>query len=346
MTRAQLEEMLERFAQLRIVVVGDFFLDKYLVLDPRLEERSLETGLAARQVVAKRMSPGAAGTVTSNLRALGAGTVLALGAIGDDGEGYELLQGLRATGVNTEHLLVSREIFTPTYTKPMELQPDGTEREIERMDIKNRRPLPRKIEEHVISALRQLASEAHAVVVSDQVQERNCGIITDGVREELARLGAELGNVVFFADSRERIGEFRNVIVKPNMTEAVRATKPEATGKPELELAARCARELSRRTGRPVFMTAGERGIVVVEGERWELVRAIAVRGAIDIVGAGDSATAGIVCALCCGARLREAALLGNIVASITIQQIGTTGTASPAQVLARFDELDAQGKG
>ena len=49
------------------------------------------------------------------------------------------------------------------------------------------------------------------------------------------------------------------------------------------------------------------------------------VAGPIDIVGAGDSVAAGIVSALCAGASNPEAALVGNLVASITIQQLGTT---------------------
>jgi sugar/nucleoside kinase (ribokinase family) len=64
------------------------------------------------------------------------------------------------------------------------------------------------------------------------------------------------------------------------------------------------------------------------------------VTGPIDIVGAGDSATAGIVLTLLAGGTELEAATAANLVASITVQQLGTTGTASPAQVLARFDEV------
>jgi bifunctional ADP-heptose synthase (sugar kinase/adenylyltransferase) len=42
---------------------------------------------------------------------------------------------------------------------------------------------------------------------------------------------------------------------------------------------------------------------------------------------------------LLCGANLLEAAEIGNLVASITIQQLGTTGTASPAQLIARLQD-------
>ena len=48
------------------------------------------------------------------------------------------------------------------------------------------------------------------------------------------------------------------------------------------------------------------------------------------------STTAGIVSALCAGASRVEAGLIGNLVASVTIQQLGTTGAATPDQVIER----------
>ena len=66
-------------------------------------------------------------------------------------------------------------------------------------------------------------------------------------------------------------------------------------------------------------------------------VPAIPVEGPIDPVGAGDSASAGLVSALTCGAPLPEAAALANLVASVTVRKIGVTGTASPTEILASF---------
>jgi len=68
--RGRLDELLSRFRGLRVAVIGDFFLDKYLEVDPRLAEPSLETGKTAHQVVGTRHAPGAAGTVVNNLAAL------------------------------------------------------------------------------------------------------------------------------------------------------------------------------------------------------------------------------------------------------------------------------------
>ena len=335
MTHSDLKVLLSRFSDLAILVVGDFFLDRYLMVDPDLAEISLETGLEARQVVEVRNRPGAAGTVTSNLNALRVGRIHALGAIGDDGQGYDLKAGLHATGVDTRDLMEISRRVTPTYTKPI-LTTTG--QETERLDIKNRSPLPRHVEDRILAALERLLGEVHGVIILDQVQERNCGVITDRVREGIARLAPEFPDVVFLADSRSHIGRFRNVMVKVNREEAFEAVSCDAGTEgakcPDADIGS-----FRDRTGRPVFITLGPDGIVCADGEETYLVPGIPVPGPIDIVGAGDSVSAGIVSALCAGASYVDAARIGVLVSSITIQQIGTTGTASPEQVLQRFEE-------
>ena len=340
MNQARLDELLDQFPHLHMLVVGDFFLDRYLIIDRRLSEVSLETGLEAYQVVDIRCSPGAAGTVTSNLRALGV-QVTALGVIGEDGQGYELRRGLTGRGVDIEPLIERPNRFTPTYTKPLVRESDGREHEIQRLDIKNRTPLPTPVEEEVIARLRTLVPKVDAVVVADQVQERNCGVVTDQVRDEIGRLALAYPDKIFAADSRERIGLFQHVIVKPNRREATLAVRPDWAGEINLKLTRESGAELFNRNHRPVFLTVGDQGILLFTEAGCQRIPAVPVSGEIDIVGAGDSVMAGIVSALCSGAEPGEAALLGNLVASITIQQIGTTGTATPAQVRERFRCLE-----
>src|SRR5438876_3322893 len=95
LTTPLIEQVLTRAPGLTIGVLGDLFLDRYLDLDASLTEPSLETGLDAYQVIAVRSYPGAAGTVVNNLSALGVGRIVPIALIGDDGEGYELLQALQ-----------------------------------------------------------------------------------------------------------------------------------------------------------------------------------------------------------------------------------------------------------
>jgi rfaE bifunctional protein kinase chain/domain len=337
MEERRLESLLAQFPNTHVLVLGDFFLDLYLDMDRALSEISLETGLEAYQVVGVRASPGAAGTVTSNLRALDV-QVTALGVIGDDGRGYELLRGLRQRGVEVAPLIQIRDRFTPTYTKPMMREVDGRVHELNRLDIKNRSPLPAAVEAQLVSALHALIQEANGIVVADQVQERNCGVITDRVRAALAELSGAYPDKPIVVDSRVRIGEFRGVCVKPNAREAASTLDLRAAqDEPSLDTIQAAGRALQKRNGRPAFVTVGAEGVWVFDEEpEVTHVPGIPVPGPIDVVGAGDSVMAGIVSALCCGASPPEAAAVGNLVASITVQQIGTTGTASREQVLAR----------
>jgi rfaE bifunctional protein kinase chain/domain len=337
----RLAQILDGFQAARVLVVGDLFLDKYLMIDPALEETSIETGLPAHQVIEVRTSPGAAGTVVANLRALDVGRVAVLSVVGSDGEGYDLRRGLDRIGAEAV-LIDAPDRLTPTYTKPMVLEPAGQARELSRLDHKNRAPLDAAAEARVIDALRRLAPDVDAVVLADQVEERNCGVLTDAVRDEIARLADAHPSVWFFADSRAWIGAFRGCIVKPNAREAVRSEGRTAEGDDVPAAAAEAAaRALARRNGKPVFLTRGENGMLVVEagGDPATAVPGFRVAGPVDPVGAGDSATAGIVGALCGGASLVEAAFVGNLVASLTVEQLGTTGTTTRAAVARRAAE-------
>ncbi len=338
MTARRLEEILKGFGRAAVAVLGDFFLDKYLEIDPDLDETSLETGLAARQVVSVRCQPGGAGNVVANLCALGIGQVSCLGLIGDDGEGFELVRAVRQVGADTQGLVAAPNRVTPTYRKPVVREPDGKLRELERLDTKNREPIPREVEEVLLTQLREAAECVDAVIVQDQVQEPDCGVVTARVRRSLAELAEQHERVVWLGDSRTRAAEFRNVMLKPNREEACAAVHP---GSPthDSDAAVACARALSERTGAPVFLTLGERGMAVAAPDWMQRVPTVQLSGDLDIVGAGDSAAAGIASALCGGASLAEAAVIGNIVASVTVQHLGTTGTASQQQVMARFAE-------
>lgn len=328
----RLNTILSAFPNRTVLVVGDFFLDKYLIIEHRLAETSLETGLEAHQVVEVRCQPGAAGTVTNNLRAMGVG-VVALGLVGDDGEGFELLKGLDATGVDVDAVVIRADRYTPTYTKPLLRERDGSQHELNRLDIKNRSVTPREAEDKLIAALRGLLPRVHGVIVADQVPEADCGVITERVRDEICALARAYPSVVFAADSRERIGLFEDVMLKPNEREAMRAIHgPDAAALGRAGLLA-CGEALYRKAGQPVFLTLGADGIVAFHQDGPTAVPAVPVSGPIDIVGAGDATMSGIVSALCSGATVPEAGEIGCLAAGVTIQQIGTTGTASREQI-------------
>ena len=337
LTTALIEQILNRLPSLRIGVVGDLFLDRYLDIEATLTEPSVETGLDAYQVTKIRAFPGAAGTVLNNLVALGVGHVSILSVIGSDGEGFELHRELRMRSVDTTFLIEAPDRYTPTYTKPLLWSAGQPPRELNRLDIRSRTGLPDALQAAIVERLPKLLGEVDALIVLDQVKEPDSGVVTTFVRERLSEIAKTAPDRFLLADSRYRIGEFRDVCIKPNRSECSAAVS--GHGDLQGDIVA-----LAKEVGGTAFCTCGEEGILLVEGlgGEWKVTRIAGypVRGPIDPVGAGDSTSAGIACARAAGLSLAEAAAFGNLIASITIQQIGTTGTATPEQVRERWREV------
>lgn len=295
-------------------------MDKYVYSSPERDELSVETGLTAYQVHATSSFPGIGGTVTNNLRSLGA-QVACIGLVGDDGNGFELLRGLKSIGADTSGMVVSAAIQTNTYMKPMR----GIDRfdavEINRLDFRNFSPTSEELESCIIINLRNALKDADGVIITDQFLERNHAVITDKVREELSTLSKMNPHIHFFADSRGFIHEFKNVIRKCNEKEA------EKSG-----LAINC-----ENNDKPVYITMGESGIRICYRGKDILVPSFKATPPLDICGAGDATNSGIMIGLTLGLNYEEAALLGACVSSITIEQIGVTGVATVEQTVERL---------
>jgi len=336
MNRQRLHEILAWIPSLRVLVVGDFFLDKYLCIERAWSETSLETNLEAYQVTEVRVSAGAAGTIVNNLAALGA-QVSALGVIGDTGEGYEFRRALDALGVNHSWMLRRPELLMPTYLKPLLRERDGRVHELERLDIKNRAPLAQAILDEFSARLDAAVAQADVVIISEYLTPNQGGVITGATRAQLAALAQAQPSKIFLVDSRLSDAPFPHIIVKCNLREALQALGRAYDAALAVSQIEDAARELEKRTGMPLFLTLGERGILVCAQQQCAHVPARVEPGPVDTVGAGDSAMAGIACALGVGATRLEAAFLGNLVAAVTVKKIGATGTASAGEVLEKF---------
>ena len=330
-------EITARYAGMRVALLGDFCLDRYLEIDPARSETSIETGLPVHNVVNVRAQPGGAGTILNNLSALGVGTILPVGFHGVDGEGFELARAVAARrGVDAAHLLETPQRRTFTYCKPLVLEPGRPPRELSRLDTKNWTPTPPEVEERVIAALRAAARTADAVIVLDQVDIAETGVVTRRVLEAVAGVIASRPKLPIIADSRRGLVGFPAVIFKMNAAElAAMSGLPVSS---DLATVRGAAAALARRNGRPVFVTLSERGMVgaLPLGET-EWVPSLPIRGPIDVVGAGDSVTANLITALAAGASLLEALELASAAASIVLHQVGTTGAATPADLAGLF---------
>lgn len=338
MDEGRLKTILEAFRKRKILVVGDFYLDAYWLVDKTKSTLSLETPWYTNPVVEQRYSPGAAGTVANNLAALEVGEIYTLSVIGEDGFGSTLLERLQTNGCITDFMITAPDRVTPTYLKPIHRGYEGIEAEGPRFDIENQSMMQFEIEDRVLNTLHECVLQVEGIIVGDQMPHDNWGVITDRVREEICRLAIEFPDKVFFVDSRTRIEKYHHVIIKPNRFEAKRAVNPDWTGgEVDIEEAKRCGQILTKQTEKPLFVTVGSEGILVFYDGQVKHVPSVPLETTLDPVGAGDSVSAATVATLCGGYNYLEAAQVGNLVASVTVTKIGTTGTASHTEVIERF---------
>ena len=88
-----------------------------------------------------------------------------------------------------------------------------------------------------------------------------------------------------------------------------------------------------------MFISRGARGALVCHGGRMEEIPGIPIDGETDPVGAGDTSVAALAAALAAGASPLEAGELANLASAVTVQKLMCTGTASPDEILALFEE-------
>lgn len=330
-----LEAILAKLPTRTIGVFGDLFLDRYLEIEARLDEPSIETGLTAYQVTKVRSMPGAAGTVINNLAALGVGRIKVFSMRGKDGEGFELAEALgKMPAVDVASVQVIEHRRTPTYTKPIYHEKSGAFRELNRLDIKNHETLPAEVEVVLEKDLEQSLGELDALIVLDQVSQIDCGVVTGRLIHFLKGLQKKRPELLIMGDSRTRIGAFRGVSIKPNRTELTQWVA--LLGKETPQEILKKLSELSAKQNQGIFCTLSEDGIVAAMPDGQTAYQpALPVTGPIDVVGAGDSVSAALAAAFAAGATLQDALALGMLVASVTIRQLGTTGTAPPEMLRA-----------
>ena len=355
----------------KIAVVGDYCLDKYLYVYPSLDEISVETGKSAYQVRAKRLFAGVGGTIANNLRALGAETSC-FGIVGEDGEGFDLLKALRKIGANVDGIVVSTDVVTGTYMKPMRPDPqtnpesvdpcgtllprpgEGSWIESARLDIRNPAPFPSPLVDELKKRILAAVSSFDAVVVSDQFPPGSESLFSESFRSFLSEIALNHPRVFFLCDSRFFINSYRNALVKCNANELIDAFDAARGGELKRETTLDLDSEknlprllsagswLARRNLQPVLVTRGAKGALLFQLEKDSddlkisaiEIPANPVEPPIDICGAGDATNAGLAFGRALGLSLVDSAFLAGIVSSITIKQIGVTGVASIPEIL------------
>jgi D-glycero-beta-D-manno-heptose-7-phosphate kinase len=332
----KLEEILYKIGKIHVALIGDICLDVYWQADMTKSELSRETPHFPLPIVKEWMSPGGGGNAAANIAALGPEGIKILGVVGRDWRGDALVKKLQEAGINTDSIVLSEKAVTNAYCKPIRQGISHIGYEDPRLDFNNYETLPCEDEAKLMELLCQCAGDVDVICISDQLQY---GCITPIIREKIISLAKEGLRVV--VDSRDRIGLYNGVILKPNEVEGMRAVDVEMKAeKLRLEDYVATAKILAERNKSKVCMTLGPKGCVYIDSGRTVHIPSYEVSPPIDICGAGDTFLSAFSCAVAAGAEPWEAASFANMAADVTIKKVGITGTASPEGIRERHKQI------
>jgi len=329
MKRELLEKIISGIESVKIAVLGDFCLDAYWFIDESKSEVSIETGQMTRPVKQQRYSLGGAGNVSNNITSLGVQDVRAFGVIGPDPFGTEMVKVMKQNGINPQNLLVQEKDWsTHVYTKPY-----VGDTEQSRIDFGNYNKLSKHTADKLINNLITEIPEADIIIINQQVLS---GIHTEYFRKQITQVIQRFPEKIFIADSRNYSVSYEGAYRKMNDTEAaiLGGFKKDANDVVLYSEVKEAAMNLFKRYGKPLFITRGARGSVIVSGNGITDIHGLMIISKVDPVGAGDSYLAGAASALAAGYSMELAAEFGSYVAGVTVQKLFMTGTASPVEIL------------
>ena len=330
-SRRRLQALVPSLAGRRIVVAGDYVLDRFVYGHPKRISR--EAPVLILRFRGEERLPGGAGNTAANVRALG-GIPLPVGVAGGDEDGRALRESLAARGIATEGLLEAPGYRTPTKTRILAGAPHSIKQQIVRYDVEDALPAGDGLASALARSLRAAASGAEGAVLSDYGYGAVSPSSVAGLREALPR-GARIS-----VDSRHRLPEFSGVdAATPNEEEL-----EECTGRPldeSDEALSEAASALRARMRCPsLLVTRGSRGMALFSDSADAQPALIPVHGGdqvADVTGAGDTVLATFALALAADATPLEAALLANFAGSVVVMKMGTA-VVTPAELSAAVE--------
>lgn len=319
-------DLLAKFAGLKVMVVGDIYLDENIF--GVVTGISLEAPIPIFEVAEKRHNPGAAGNAACNVASLGATTYM-IGYVGADANADVVKREFALRNVDTSYVVTHPGRATNTYGKLRAGTFNAPSQEVLRTDTPKATFISGAVEDAIIANIKKLAPQVDAIAVVDQVSS----VVTERVLETIAAVAAE-HKILTVGDSRERAGAFKHFdIIVPNDREAGIGAGIEVVDDGSCIAAGKALTKVCKNA----LVTRGPKGITVfaADGSIADVPIANPIT-AVDVTGAGDTVTAAVTLSVAAGGTLVDAAVIGNAAAGIAVVQSGVV-TVSNAEVAAAF---------
>lgn len=317
----KLQAQVRRFADTRILVIGDVILDQFIW--GTVSRISPEAPVPVVNVTREELLLGGSANVLRNIISLG-GSCALCGIIGDDPMGDELIRLMNQVHAPVDGLIKGER---PTTIKTRVV---AQGQQVVRYDREKAGAPGQKTLERMLQYLSDHLAEFDAVVVSDYAK----GVVNEQLMTRLHQLLKGLrcsgGRAIpLIVDPKpENLHRFYGAtVITPNNFEASRISGIEIKDEDTLLAAARKIRE--EIACEAVLITRGEAGMALLEGDNLRLVTIPTMAQEVyDVTGAGDTVAATLALGLAAGCSMTDAAVLANHAAGIVVGKVGTASVS------------------
>lgn len=334
---ADLSRLVERFAGQRVLLLGDFMLDRYIYGDA--ERISPEAPVPVLRVIERADRVGGAGSVALNVAALG-GRVVCFGLLGEDTFGDRVSGLLSEAGADTSGLLRVTDRPTITKTRLVGLAEHQHRQQILRVDDEVVAPPAAGDRERLLAAALEGVRQCDVVCLEDYDK----GLLSDEVCQPVIAAARKLGKPVLVDPARRNAwARYRGAtLLTPNRAEFEIAAG-RRVGEAELNNAA--AALIQQHQLDSLVITLGRDGARLVRADGEAVHFPTRPRAVYDNTGAGDAVLAMMAMALAAGGTVEQAVPLANIAGGLEVGKFGCVPIAR-SEVLDELQRGHMSGRG
>lgn len=331
--------IVEKLPGRRILVVGDFMLDRYLY--GNADRLSPEAPVPVLHFHHEETRLGGAGHVAADLAALGV-QATAVGAVGED-EYADLMRG-QFSGINIDCSGLVPVSGRPTTSKVrlVGLAAGRTPQQMIRLDYENPAPLDPAAADGIVQAVSDAMDGADAVCLEDY----NKGVLCESVCGRIIALAKEKGvPILVDPPSISDYSKYHGATcLKLNRRETCTATGLACETTQQVEAAAdRLLRDLDLEV---VVVTLDKDGAFLATRQGTHRVLQTRARSVADVTGAGDMFLAMLAAARAAGGTWEDATALANVASGLEVERFGAV-PVTPQEIIAELvnEMRDATGK-
>lgn len=336
MFTADKEELLkgiENLTKPSVLVIGDMAIDEMVY--GTTDRMSREAPVLILRHYKTKVILGAASNAAHNIASLNGGKVSVIGTYGDDYYAPILLNAFKEAGVNTEYMVKDPSRATTVKTRISGSCSQSVTQQIVRIDRETIDALSLDVEDKIINQMEIAIPKHDAVILSDY----NIGLLTDKVILRAIEL-AKKYNKIIVVDSQKDLDRFQDVTsMTPNQPDSEKFVGFFIKDKESLERAGKDM--LNKTNAESVLITLGGDGMALFEKNgKFEKIPVFNKTDVFDVTGAGDTVVATYTLAMAAGLSKKNAAIIGNLAASIVIRYFGCATTTVDV-LKSTLDKMD-----